>query len=62
MACTSILLGAPGKKTREATPNPPPPPGNCLFFDRPFLFEFPLPSVEGGYGYFLEVHNLSIRS
>ena len=45
MACTSILLGAPGKKTREATPTTP---GNCLLFDRPFLFKFPLPSVEGG--------------
>ena len=35
---------------------------NTTAYDRPSPFEFPLPSVEGGYGYYLEVHNLSIRS
>jgi len=41
------LTRAPGKKTREATPNPI---GNCLLLDT-----HPAP-VSGAYGYFLELH------
>ena len=42
-SCSSVLLGAPGKKTREATPTP----SEIASFWTLLPFEFLLPSVGG---------------
>jgi len=45
------------KKLYKLIQHPPPPSGFSWAFDPPTPLEIPIPSVGGGYGYFLEPHN-----
>ena len=65
IACSSILLGTPGKKTGEATPPTPrklPPFGPPPLWSSVALRKGGGGGRERGYRYFLELHNLDFYS